>query len=210
MSRIETKILGGLIFDEEFCRKTATFIEPDYFHDKHEKVIVEEVLQFFAKFNKLPTPDVINIQLSNRRDINDKELQQSVDIVNNLSKPTEAQQWMIESAEQFCKDKAVYNAILNSIKIIDGRDNKLSPNAIPKILQDALSVSFDTHIGHSYIDDAQSRFEFYHRREDKLAFDIDLLNTITAGGLNNKTLNCVLAACVHPETKVKIRIRLKR
>ena len=191
--RIEQKILASLIHNEEYCRKVAPFIESSYFQDRVEKVVVQEILSFFSKYNQLPTHDVVKIELNNRKDITDKELQEAQRIVDTLHKDRTDLDWLVESTEKFCKDRAVYNAILDSIKIIDGKETKLTQDAIPKILQDALAVSFDQHVGHNYIEDAGSRYDFYHRKEEKVAFDIDMLNKITAGGMSKKTLNVVLA-----------------
>ena len=192
--RIETKILVNLIHNEEFARKAAPFIVPGYFQERLEKVIVQEVLSFFGKYNKLPTRDIIKIELSNRKDINDKELTEAQRVVDTLQADrTTNHDWLIEHTEKFCKDRAVYNAILESIKIIDGKDNQHSQEAIPKILQDALSISFDQNVGHDYLADSASRFDFYHRKEEKVAFDLDLMNKITAGGLSKKSLNVCLA-----------------
>ena len=191
--RIETKILSNLIHDEEYCRKVAPFVDASYFEDRQEKIIAQEILAFFMKYNKLPTQDIICIELGNRKDINDKELQECQATVKTLEANPTNPEWLLNHTEKFCKDRAVYNAILNSIKIIDGKDKDHTQEAIPKILQDALSITFDQHIGHDYVKDAESRFEFYHRKEDKLAFDIDLMNKITAGGLSKKSLNVVLA-----------------
>lgn len=205
--RIEQKILSSLIHDEEYCRKVAPFMEPSYFHERLEKVIVEEALAFFTKYNKPPTQDILKIELNNRKDITDKELQEAQRVVDTLHKDRVDQNWLVENTEKFCKDKAVYNAILESIKIIDGKETKLTQDAIPKILQDALSVSFDQHVGHDYLANADERYDFYHRVEEKVAFDLDMLNKITAGGMSKKSLNVVLAGCVHPETKIHVRIR---
>ena len=191
--RIEQKILTNLIHNEEYCRKVAPFIEPKYFQERQEKVIVQEIMTFFNKFNKSPTADIIKIELGNRKDITDKELAECVRMIDTLHEDKPNHDWLIQKSEQFCKDRAVYNAILDSIKIIDGEDKQHTQEAIPKILQDALAVSFDQHVGHDYIINADERFDFYHRKEEKLAFDLELMNKITSGGLSRKSLNVVLA-----------------
>ena len=191
--RIEQKILTNLVHNEEFTRKVIPFVDPNYFQERLEKVIVQEIQSFFTKYNKMPTQDIIKIELANRKDITDKELSEAQRIVDTFHPDRTALDWLLQKTEKFCKDRAVYNAILNSIKIIDGKDDKLSQEAIPKILQDALAVSFDQHVGHDYIVDASDRFDFYHRKEDKIAFDLDLMNKITAGGMSKKSLNIVLA-----------------
>ena len=191
--RIEQKILSSLIHNEEYCRKAAPFIEANYFQERIEKVIVQEILSFFGKFNRLPTQDIVKIELNNRKDITDKELTEAQRIVDTLHSDRTNMDWLIENTEKFCKDRAVYNAILNSIKIIDGKDPNLSQDAIPKILSDALAISFDQNVGHDYIVDATERYDFYHRKEEKVAFDIDILNKITSGGMSKKSLNVILA-----------------
>ena len=191
--RIEIKILANLIHNEEFTRKVAPFILPQYFSEKLEKCVVQEATMFFGKFNKLPTQDVIKIELGNRKDLTDKELAECCRIVDTLHPDKTAMDWLLQKTEKFCKDRAVYNAILESIKIIDGKESNVTQDAIPKILQDALGVSFDQHVGHDYIDNADDRYDFYHRKEDKVAFDLELMNKITAGGMSKKSLNVVLA-----------------
>ncbi len=192
--RIEQKILSSLIHNEEYARKTAPFINPGYFQERLEKVVTEEILKFFDAYNKLPTLDIIKIELGNRKDLTDKELSEAQRMTDTLQPDrTTSDEWLLEKTEKFCKDRAVYNAILESIKIIDGKQTSMTQEAIPKILQDALAVSFDQHVGHDYIADAESRFDFYHKKEDKIAFDLELMNLITAGGLSKKSLNVVLA-----------------
>ena len=192
--RIEQAILTNLIHNEEFTRKVAPFISPAYFQDKVEKVVIQEALSFFDKYNKLPTQEIVKIELGNRKDLTDKELQEAQRVVDTLHADKKTSlDWLMQKTEQFCKDRAVYNAILESIGIIEGKSDKLTQEAIPKILSDALAISFDQHVGHDYLNDAAARYDFYHRREDKIAFDIELLNLITAGGLSKKSLNIVLA-----------------
>lgn len=191
--RIEEQILSNLIHNEEFCRKVIPFINTSYFSDFKERMIVEEITAFFNKYNKPISSDILTIELSNRSDITDKQLADVITSVEGLPTDEANQDWLIEHTEKFCKDKAVYNAILESIKIIDGKDDKRTQESIPHILSDALAVSFDNHVGHDYLDDAQDRFDFYHRVEEKLEFDLDLFNKITKGGFSKKTLNVILA-----------------
>ena len=191
--RIEEQILSNLIHNEEFCRKVIPFINTSYFSDFKERMIVEEITAFFNKYNKPISSDILTIELSNRSDVTDKQLSDVISSVEGLPTTEANQDWLIEHTEKFCKDKAVYNAILESIKIIDGKDDKRTQEAIPNILSEALAVSFDNHVGHDYLDDAQDRFDFYHRVEEKLEFDLDLFNKITKGGFSKKTLNVILA-----------------
>ena len=191
--RIEEQILSNLIHNEDYCRKVIPFINTSYFSDFKERMIVEEITTFFNKYNKPISSDILTIELSNRSDITDKQLSDVITSVGALPTEEANQDWLIEHTEKFCKDKAVYNAILESIKIIDGKDDKRTQESIPHILSDALAVSFDNHVGHDYLDDAQDRFDFYHRVEEKLEFDLDLFNKITKGGFSKKTLNVILA-----------------
>ena len=191
--RIEEQILSNLIHNEDFCRKVIPFINTSYFSDFKERMIVEEITVFFNKYNKPISSDILKIELSNRSDITDKQLSDVITSVGALPTEEANQDWLIEHTEKFCKDKAVYNAILESIKIIDGKDDKRTQEAIPNILSEALAVSFDNHVGHDYLDDAQDRFDFYHRVEEKLEFDLDMFNKITKGGFSKKTLNVILA-----------------
>lgn len=207
MSRIEQKILTNLIHNEEYTRKVAPFIESSYFHERLEQVVIQEIIKFFNKYNKLITQDVLKIELSNRRDINDKELSEAHRIVDTLHPDKTNIDWLIQNSEKFCRDRAVYNAIMSSIKIIEGTDAKRTQDSIPAILQEALGISFDGHVGHDYILNAEDRFDFYHRTEEKIKFNLELMDRITAGGMSNKALHVILAGCVHPETKIKVRIR---
>lgn len=192
--RLETKIISTLLSCEEFARKVSPFILPEYFEVKVEKCVVEEYHHFFAKFNSLPDQDIIKIELSNRTDLKDEELSSAFDFVDSLDlSSTPEMEWMVQSTEKFCKDKAILNAIMDSIKIIDGEDKTRTVSALPSILQSALSVSFDTHIGHDYFDDAGLRYETYHNVDNKIPFKYDILNRITNGGMSNKTLNVILA-----------------
>jgi len=191
--RIETKILSNLIHDEQYCRKVIPFIKKEYFSDRKEAVLSSEIINFFTKYNKSATKEILQIEVSNRKDLTDKELSELTEYIGSLTHEEVNEDWMMENTELFCKDKAVYNAILSSIKIIDGADKIHTKDAIPSILSDALAVSFDNHIGHDYLDDHDARYDFYHRVEEKIPFDLEMFNKITKGGLNKKTLNIVLA-----------------
>jgi replicative DNA helicase len=191
--RIETQILSNLINDEDYCRKVAPFINPQYFADRTDRILSQEILKFFGKYNKPVTKDVLLIEVSNRTDISEPELKALNEGIKALVTEDVNPEWLLTHTEKFCKDRAVYNAILDSIKIIDGKDDKHTQEAIPNILSDALAVSFDNHVGHDYLNDADSRFDFYHRVEEKLSFGLDLMDKITAGGLSKKSLNVVLA-----------------
>jgi replicative DNA helicase len=191
--RIENQIFSNLIVNDEYARKVMPFLASDYFTDREDRIVFEEIDKFFLKYNKIPSKDVIKVEVGNRTDVTDEQVKNIIEKVGDLSDEHENIDWLTDSTEKFCKDKAVYNAILQSIKIIDGKDKVRNQDAIPSILSDALAVSFDSHVGHDYLDDSDSRFDFYHRVEEKIPFDIDLLNKITNGGISKKTLNIILA-----------------
>ena len=191
--RIEQKILSNLVNDEQYCRKVIPFLKKEYFSDRKEVIVAQEIVKFFNEYNKPATKEILSIEVSNRKDLNDKELSEINEYINNLSTEPVNEDWMLTNTEKFCKDRAVYNAILSSIKIIDGNDKQHTQDAIPNILSDALAVSFDNHIGHDYLDDHSERYDYYHRVEEKIAFDLEMFNKITKGGLSKKTLNIALA-----------------
>ena len=191
--RIEETIISNLIHDEQYCRQVVPFIKKEYFADRKEAIIAEEIVKFFTEYNKPLTKEILSIEVGNRRDLNDKEATEIQAYIKSISTESVNDEWIVKNTEKFCKDKAVYNAILKGISIIDGRDKVNTPDSIPSILSDALAVSFDQHIGHDYIDDADSRFDFYHRVEEKIPFDLEMFNKITKGGLSKKTLNIALA-----------------
>ena len=191
--RIETLVLRSLIHDEEYARRTLPFLKPEYFMDRTERVVYETIAGFILKYNKTPTIETITIDLSNREGTSEEEFKQGKKLLDELvsfDKPDT--KWLVDATEKFCRDKAVYNAIMESIQIIDGKGTK-TQNAIPEILTDALAVSFDTHIGHDFIDDYNERFDFYHKVERKMPFDLEYMNKITQGGVPSKTLNVILA-----------------
>jgi replicative DNA helicase len=191
--RIETTILNNLLFNEEYSRKVIPFLNKKYFSSRGEAIVFEEITNFFEKYNKPITQEILAIEVGNRKDISDTDLKEQQKLIVDMKKQDTNQEWLLQETEQFCKKKAVYNAILDSIAIIDGRDKERQDDAIPSLLSDALGVSFDNHVGHSYLTDSDERYEFYHRVEEKVKFDLDMLNKITKGGLSNKTLNVILA-----------------
>ena len=193
MERIETTIISNLIYNEEYCRKVLPFIKTQYFNDKKERVVFETVCEFVVKYGKMITKEILHIELDNRKDISDSELADSNQIVENISDNSSDYQWLLDTTEKWCRDRAIYLALMESIQIADDESEKQNRDAIPHILSEALSVSFDHNIGHDYIKDFESRFEFYHREEEKIPFDLEFFNKITKGGLPNKTLNVALA-----------------
>ena len=194
MQKIETIILSKLFSDEDYARKVIPFITPEYFHDTSERKIFNYAREFIEKYNSLPTVEAIEIAVQNDRGINENEFKSINEKLTHLDDSLDVNdKWLLEETEKFCKDKAVYNAIMKSIQIIDGDDKQHTQDGIPSILQDALSVCFDNNVGHDYLDNSESRYDFYHRVENKLPFDLDMFNKITNGGLPNKTLNIALA-----------------
>ena len=191
--RIETTILRNLLCNEQFYRKVVPFVKPDYFNEIHERVIYEEVWNFASTYELVPTKEVLTINLESRKDLNEEVYQNAVKTIAELSDASVEHQWLLDTTEKWCKDRAIYLALLESIKIADGGDKKISKDAIPAILQEALAVSFDEHVGHDYLENSVERYDFYHREEDKIPFHLEYFNKITKGGLPNKTLNVALA-----------------
>ena len=191
--RIEITILRNLIFNEEFTRKTLPFVNEIYFTKREEKILFQEINTFVEKYKNLPTKETLLIELGYRKDINDEEVKSVKELLSTLTPEEVEQQWLLDTTEKFCKDRAVHNAVLDGIKILDGKDQKRTQEAIPSILADALAVSFDNHIGHDYIGDAEDRFKWYHTKEKKYQFDLSYFNKITKGGVPSKTLNIALA-----------------
>ena len=190
---IERTTLTNLIHNEDYCRKVIPFIKPLYFSNRDERIIFEEIEKFLEKYNALPTKETLTIGMDSRKDLTEDEYQKVVEVISTLDKTEVDLDWLHDETEKFCKDKAIYNAVLDGIKIIDGKDKDRTPEAIPSILSDALAVSFDLTVGHDYVDDGLNRYDFYHKKEDKIKFDLDYFNKITKGGLPQKTLNIALA-----------------
>jgi len=193
MERIETTILRNLVHNEEYSRKVIPFIEPTYFEQRSEKVIFEEITHFIVKYGSAITTEALNIEVENRTDLNESEVKETREICNSLDDSLVDQQWLLDTTEKWCRDRAIYIALMESISIADGQDEKKNRDAIPSILSDALAVSFDNNIGHDYLQNYEERYEFYHKKEEKIPFDLEYLNKITKGGLPNKTLNIALA-----------------
>ena len=190
---IERTTLSNLVYNEPYARKVLPFIKPEYFGNRHERVVFEEINKFMEKYGNQPTKEALSIELDNRKDLTDEEFKSILTIVETLSDAQVDMQWLVDTTEKFCKDKAVYNAILNGIQIIEGKDKEHTAEAIPSILSEALAVAFDQNVGHDYVEDGDERYEFYHKKEEKLEFDLEYFNKITKGGIPQKTLNIALA-----------------
>ena len=191
--KIETTILRNLLASEDFYRKVVPFLKPEYFESISERVVYEEIEDFSVKYDKMPTAEVLIIQLQGRSDLTEEIYQESVKQIKQFSDEWVDIDWLVDASETWCQQRAIYNALLHSIKIADGGDKELSPDSIPGILQEALAVSFDEHIGHDYLENVTERYEFYHCEEEKVPFDLDKFNMITKGGLSRKSLNIALA-----------------
>jgi len=193
MERIETTILKNLIFNEEYSRKVLPFLKNEYFESYHEKVVFEETAKFIIEYSNLPSKEAIIIEAEKRTDISDEGFKDISTLVTELNEEKSDLQWLFDTTEKWCRDRAIYLALMESIHIADGNDEKKNRDAIPNILSDALSVSFDNNIGHDYLLNYEDRYEFYHKKEEKIEFDLEYFNKITKGGLPNKTLNIALA-----------------
>ena len=193
MDKIEFLILRNLLHNEEYTRKVIPFIKAEYFEDINQKIVFEEILSFVEQYNKLATKEVLSIEVEKRKDINDTSFKEIVHLIDCLDDIPSELNWVIDTTEKWCRDRAIYIALMDSIHIADGKDEKKNRDSIPSILSDALAVSFDNHVGHDYLLDYEKRYESYHRKEEKIEFDLEYFNKITKGGLPNKTLNIALA-----------------
>lgn len=191
--RVEETILSNLMLDEEYARKVIPHLEKEYFAERVDALLYDEIQTFFLKFNTVPTREILSVQIADKNGVSQSDAEEALSRVKNLSSEKKNLEWAVEKTEQFCRDRALYNAIMKSITIIDGKDQKHNRDAIPTILQQALGISFNTAVGHSYLDDAERRFDFYSKEESKIVLDIEMFNRITNGGLTRKSLNILLA-----------------
>ena len=193
MDKVEFLILRNLLHNEEYIRKVIPFVKAEYFEDTNQRIVFEEILKFVEEYNQPATSEVLCIETEKRKDINDTSFKEITHLIGCLEDvPTEFN-WLIDTTEKWCRDRAIYLALMESIHIADGNDEKKNRDSIPTILSDALAVSFDTHVGHDYLVDYEKRYESYHRKEEKIEFDLEYFNKVTKGGLPNKTLNIALA-----------------
>lgn len=195
MTRIEQTILRNLMQNEEFSRKVLPFVKSEYFSDRTEKLIHQEINDYILKYNSLPTYEALVISVKDKTGLQEEEVKKYVEYLDEIRPEIEKPKidWLIDITEKFCQEKAVYNAVLESIHILDGKSKTHDKGAIPSLLSDALAVGFDTNVGHDYLQDSDSRYDFYHRKEERIPFDLDFFNKITKGGLPVKTLNIALA-----------------
>jgi len=193
METVEILILKNLLYSEEYGRKVLPFIKKGYFENTSQQVVFEEISKFLTQYNKLASKEILCIEIENRSDINESSFKEVIDVVDQLEETTSELSWLIDTTEKWCRDRAIYLALMESIYIADGNDEERNRDAIPSILSEALGVSFDNHVGHDYLNDYEERYEAYNRKEDKIEFDLEYFNKITKGGLPNKTLNIALA-----------------
>ena len=191
---IEPLILGSLLHNEEYTRKVLPFLEEEYFDSLENKLIYRTIDTYIKDYNSIPTKDALRLSLEESRSVSEEQFEVVSKTINELSYDEKnSEDWLLDKTETFCQDKALYNAIRTSIGVMDSNDSKLDKGSIPKLLQDALGVSFDNSVGHDFLENVDERYEFYHRKEARIEFDIELLNTITKGGLPRKSLNIILA-----------------
>ena len=193
MDSVEFLILKNLLHNEEYLRKVVPFIKADYFEDLTQKIVFEEVSSFIEQYNKPATKEILTIEAEKRSDINDSSYKDVTNLISSLNDEPSEFEWLINTTEKWCRDRAIYLALMESIQLADGKDDTKGRDAIPTILSDALAVSFDSHVGHDYLIDYEERYESYHRKEDKIPFDLEFFDKITKGGIPNKTLNIALA-----------------
>ena len=193
METVEILILKNLLYSEEYGRKVLPFIKKGYFENTSQQVVFEEISKFLTQYNKLASKEILCIEIENRSDINESSFKDVICVVDQLEGTTSELSWLIDTTEKWCRDRAIYLALMESIYIADGNDEERNRDAIPSILSEALGVSFDNHVGHDYLNDYEERYEAYNRKEDKIEFDLEYFNKITKGGLPNKTLNIALA-----------------
>lgn len=193
MPGIEEIVVSKLIFDDTYCRKVIPFIKDEYFDQISHQVIFREVRSFIDEYDTLPEPNAIALEVENKRDLSEEMVKRVLEILQGLDKTEYNDEWLLDTTEKWCKERAIYLALMESVKIADGQDATRNQDAIPSIMQEALAVCFDDSVGHDYLNDAEDRYDFYHRKEEKIPFDLEFFNKITKGGLPNKTLNIALA-----------------
>ncbi len=193
MDKIEFLILKNLLNNEDYMRKVVPFVKADYFEDRNQRVVFEEIFSFVSQYNEVPTREIISIEVEKRKDLNETTLKEVSHLIGCLDETPVEYEWLLNTTEKWCRDRAIYLALLESIGIADGNNEKKTPDAIPSILSDALAVSFDNHVGHDYLLDYEERYDLYNKKETRTEFDLEYFNKITKGGLPNKTLNIALA-----------------
>ena len=190
---LEVTILSNLLYNERYTRKVLPFLKVDYFTDRSHKIVFLEIHEYVSQYDSLPSLNALGIECQERSDLSEDQFKEIVEVLNVLSNDPSDYDWLVDTTEKWCQERAIYLSLMESVKIADGQDSKKDKGAIPSILSEALGVSFDQHVGHDYMSDAEERYDYYHKREDKIPFDLEFFNKITKGGLPNKTLNIALA-----------------
>ena len=193
MDNVELLVLRSLLHNEDYARKVIPFIKGDYFEQPSQKIVFEEVSSFIEEYDQLPSKEALYIEVEQRNDVNEDSYKNIKELIGVLDDSPSDEEWLVNTSEKWCRDRAIYMALMESIKLADGQDDKRGRDAIPSILSDALAVSFDNNVGHDYFQDSEARYESYHKKEDKIPFDLEYFNKITKGGIPNKTLNIALA-----------------
>jgi replicative DNA helicase len=194
MEKVETTILRNLVFNDEYTRKVLPYIKPEYFQDYSQKVVFSEICSFVSKYNELASKEALLIEIENRTDLNEASYKDVTSIIDLLDDSPVELQWLVDTTEKWCRDRAIYLALMESIQIADGNDEKRNRDSIPSVLSEALAVSFDNHIGHDYLQDYEERYKFYQRKEEKIPFDLEYFNKITKGGISRKTMTILMAS----------------
>jgi hypothetical protein len=190
---LEQTILRNMLTNEEYMRKVIPFIKPDFFEGVYRSLF-GEIIRFVGKYNKLPSLDAFKVEIDQSVKFTEQTYTHALDILPTIFEAKdENEEWLLDTTEKWCQDRAVYLAIMESIQIIDGKHDTMTKDALPDILQNALAVCFDTNVGHDYLENVDERYAFYHEQEERIPFDLEYFNTITKGGLPNKTLNIALA-----------------
>lgn len=202
-------ILHNLMQSEEYCQKTIPFIQSDYFGEKCERIVFDEVRKYYGKYNSPPKPAAVRIEVESRNDLTEVLYKEVIDFLSVQVPPIPKVQFLIDKTEQWCQERAIVNAVYKAVNVIGGEDKKTPMSALPDLLQKAIATTFDNSIGHDYITDAEDRWEFYNRKEEKIPTGIQHVDYILRGGIPKKTLGVLLAGCVHPNTKVRIRLLKK-
>lgn len=203
---LEKTILSNLLLNDDYSRKVFPYIKEEYFEENSIKKVFSTYAEYVEKYKESPSLEALKISLDKRKDLNENSYKDVMEVVGDLKLDENTNNdWLIEETEKFCQDRDLYNSIRRSILILDGQDKEFDKGSIPKLLSDSLGISFDTSVGHDFLEDYESRFEYYHRKEERLPFDLDLMNKVTKGGLPRKSMTVLLATCVHPDTKVRIR-----
>lgn len=207
---IENTILSGLVYNEDYTRKVVPFLKDEYFDDSEQKLVFKTITSYIQSYNGLPTKEALRIAIEDRNDLNEERYKKVKSLIDGLEYDDKTDlNWLVDNTEKFCQDKAIYNAVRQSILVLDGKDKNHDKGSIPQLLSDALAVTFDSNIGHDFLDNADDRYTFYHTKEDKVPFDLEYMNKITKGGLSKKSLSIALAGCVHPNTMIRVRYRKK-